>query len=309
MNYKLGIYTFKQNFPGIRAFVGFNSSNELVLSKRLKGSFNFGTSLCFYNKALGNSLNIDFQDNQIDWTNNFSLGLLWGNSVPTRLLQTMNNVPFYNLQHRSEYAAFLGVNFILNSYNRNQTVGNVSFTANKFSMNYYNDGGPIISWIGLGDGFDRYWTGGLMLYLHDNSILNHDSIHSSFNRLEFSFDQFTGYKPQMFELMNIIGADIQDYEIYERRPQDSSSTKKFTLNAIKRNGFDFNASQYKITYNYDDKIGGTIGILGSLRDSENERYYALQDIIHILRNNAIHPNRDTNRLFIGFNYRNKVWKK
>lgn len=94
LNYKLGIYTFKQNFPGIRAFVGFNSSNELVLSKRLKGSFNFGTSLCFYNKALGNSLNIDFQDNQIDWTNNFSLGLLWGNSVPTRLLQTMNNVPF-----------------------------------------------------------------------------------------------------------------------------------------------------------------------------------------------------------------------
>ncbi len=308
LNYKLGIYTFQQNFPGIKAYLGFNSSNDLEISPKLKGSFNFGTSIGIYNKSLGNSMNLDFQDNQVDWTNNFSLGLLWGKETPTRLLQTIHNISFYNLQHRSKYAAFLGVNFIMNSTKRNQTVGNLSLTFDKFSMTYYNDGGPILSCLGLGDGYDRYWTGGLMLYWHDNHLRNNDSVHTSFNKMEFSFDQFTGYKPQMFELLSILGADIQDYDIYGRTEMKDSTKVLYTLNSDRKQGFDFNASQYKISYNYDDKIGGSVGVIGSLRDAKHERYFALQDIIHVLRTNPIHPNRDTNRLFFGFNYRNILWK-
>lgn len=307
LNYKMGQNAFRENFPGIKAFIGFNSSNELKLSSSIKGSLNFGTSLTLYNKSLGNSLNLGFQDNQIDWTSNIALGLLWGDSSPVKFIQTINNTPFYNLQHRSKNAFHIGSNFIMNNYKRHQTNGMFSLTVDRLSMTYYNDGGPFFSQLGLGDGFDRYWTGGLMIYFHDNRQLDTNTV-ASFNRIEVTFDQFTGYKPQMYEITSIFGADIQDYDLFQRfNGQDS--TLNYTVLPKSKIGYDFNASRYQVNYNFDESIGGSIGIIGSLRDLKREKYYALQDIIHVLTHVAIHPNKDTNRLSLGFNYKNRLWNQ
>jgi hypothetical protein len=306
LNFKTGSNAFKENFPGIKAFVGFNSSNVLKLFKGVDGSVNLGSSITIYNKSLGNSLNLGFQDNQIDWTNNITIGCLWGENTDLRLLQTINNSPFYNLQHRSKYAFHIGSNFIMNNYKRHQTNGTVSFTIDRFSMTYYNDGGPIMSWIGIGDGFDRYWTGGLKLYYHDHRQEDTTTV-AVFNRVEASFDQFTGYKPQMYEFTTMFAADVQDYDLYQYfNPQDSSVL--FSVNRDKRIGYDFNASEYKININFDETVGGSIGMIGSLRNLKNEQYFALQDILHVLTDVAIHPNKDTNRLTLGFNYNNRVIK-
>ena len=310
LNFNTGKNAFRQNFPSIKAFVGINSSNELKLFGKTTGLLNIGTSIGLYNKSLGNSLNLSFQDNQIDWTSNLGLGVGWGETVPVRLLQTINNVPFYNLQHQKEYAVNFSCNFIMNNYRRNQTNGAFSLTTGRFSMTYYNDGGPFFN-LGFGDNFDRYWTGGLLLYLHDvetSSGSDTSSINASYNRVEFTFDQFTGYHPQMYELTGIFGADIQDYELYQSFGSDTSRLV-YSIKPSGRDGYDFNASQYKISYNFGPNVGGSLGVIGSLRDYKREKYYALQDIIHVLMRNPIHPNKDTNRLSLGFNYNNRLWNQ
>lgn len=310
LNFNLGKNRFRQNFPSIKGFIGINSSNELKLFKGTTGLLNLGTCIGIYNKSLGNSLNLSFQDNQVDWTTNLTLGMGWGDHVPNRLMQTINNLPFYNLQHRQEYAINAGCNFIMNNYKRNQTNGSISITTNKFSLTYYNDGGPIFGW-GLGDNFDRYWTGGLLLYLHDvqiNALSDTSRVNLSFNKVEFSFDQFTGYRPQMYELTGIFGADIQDYDLYQNFGNDTTGLV-YTVNPNGRDGYDFNASQYRLSYNFGPYVGGYLGVIGSLRNNKHEKYFALQDIIHVVKRNPIHPNKDTNRLTFGFNYNNRLWNQ
>ncbi|MBK8621740.1 MAG: hypothetical protein IPN79_08245 [Saprospiraceae bacterium] len=293
---------FHKAFPGIRAFIGMNYNAELNFIGQSKGLFNFGTSLGIYNKSLGNSLNLGFQDNQIDWTTNITLGTGWGDTLYYKQLQSINNLPFYNIKHRYKYATMVGVNFIMNNYKRNQTNGTFSFTADNFSLTYYNDGGPFFSWLGLGDSFDRYWTGGLMLYLH----ATRDTFQNPFNRVECTFDQFTGYKRGLYELQGILGVDLQDYDIYDSSIDSiyafSLNEKKALLSASGNTRYDFNASQYRVMYRFDEFVGGGFGMIGSLRSTKKERYYALQDIIHILTKAPIHPNRNLTRLQLLFEY-------
>ncbi len=307
LNYKLGKQAFRENFPGIKTFVGFNSFSELKLSNSLRGSLNFGSSITLYNKSLGNSLNLGFQDNQIDWTSNIALGVLWGGKDDIKSLQSINNTPFYNLRHKSKNAVQIGTNFIMNNYKRHQTNGMFSMTFDRFSMTYYNDGGPFFSQLGLGDNFDRYWTGGVLLYLHDKKMEG-DSVVATFNRLEVTFDQFTGYRPQMYEITTIFGADIQDYDLFQQFGRQDS-TLNYSVVPKDKVGYDFNASRYSVNYNFDESIGASLGIIGSLRDLKREKYFALQDIIHILTEVPIHPNKDTNRLSLGFNYKSRLWNQ
>lgn len=200
-------HAFKNNFPGIKAFVGFSANNLLHISDKTpnnSGLFNYSFNVAIYNKSLGNSLNILYQDNQIDFTTSFSLGILQHPNLPyQKQFQTINNVPFYNIRHNARSAAIISTNFILNNHRRHQTVGAISFTVEQVSLNYYNDGGPLIGkgfgwsrpWYynillapflvtadfisGLGDGFDRWWTGGGGVYYHTDQ---------GFNLWEFNFD-------------------------------------------------------------------------------------------------------------------------
>ena len=134
LHFKMNKHFYRHNFPGVKAYLGFLSSNQFGLKGKIDGSFNIGSSITIYNKTLGNSQNLDFQDNQIDWTTNITIGGLWGEKRPTRHLQTINNVAFHNLQHQSEYAIHFGVNFIMNNHIRHQTNGSISATIDRFSF-------------------------------------------------------------------------------------------------------------------------------------------------------------------------------
>ncbi|MCF8239687.1 MAG: hypothetical protein K9I85_16100 [Saprospiraceae bacterium] len=291
----LGKRAFRNNFPGIKAFVGFASSNKLNLNRDKDfGLFNFSVNLSIYNKSLGNSLNLLYQDNQIDLTSSFSLGLM-REAGPRyiRQMQTINNTPFYNLRHDGEYAFLVSTNFILNNHHRNQTVGALTLTAGRFSLNYYNDGGPPINNIGLGDGFDRWWTGGVGMYLHDQG---------EYNVAELYFDQFTGYEKLMFELGGIFGMDIQDYDIFHSFQNASGETGTYNLIQPSNFGYNYNSSTYSVRYFFSPQFGMQVGVIGSLRNPEKETFYALQDLIHLLKRDPLHPNKDVNRLFYGITY-------
>jgi hypothetical protein len=301
--------------------VGFSANNLLFISDKTpnnSGLFNYSFNVAIYNKSLGNSLNILYQDNQIDFTSSFSLGILQHPNLPyQKQFQTINNVPFYNIRHNARSAAIISTNFILNNHRRHQTVGAISFTVEQFSFNYYNDGGPLIGkgfgwtrpWYynvllspilvtadlisGLGDGFDRWWTGGGGVYYHTDQ---------GYNLWEFNFDQFTGYHKLAFELGSVFGTDVQDYDLFAGSQSTDSTTLKYNLQTNNRVSNSYNSSSYAFKYFFDRDFAANLGIIGSLRDYKNERFYAVQDMIHVGKRDPLHPNNDINRIFYGLSY-------
>jgi hypothetical protein len=135
----------------------------------------------------------------------------------------------------------------------------------------------------LADNFDRWWTGGFGIYIHNRK---------NFNAAELSFDQFTGYSPLLYELSNIIGINLPDYNVDDT-----------TL--MKRRGHvspAFNTSSYNLKIFLGQGYAIDAGIIGSLRT--NGRVFGLQEIIHTMLRYPLHPNNDGNRIYVGGTYNN-----
>ena len=111
------------------------------------------------------------------------------------------------------------------------------------------------------------------------------------NTFELSFDQFTGYQPMLYELATIFGIDLGGYS------SESASSSSY------------NSSQYNVRFNLDNGFSVNLGLIGSLvfEVCGRERYFGIQDMIHVAQRSAIHPNKDANRLFIGANYDYSIW--
>jgi hypothetical protein len=266
------------NFPGLRAYAGFSA-------KAIRGDFvlNYGSSVSIYTKAVGANLNPLVSDWQIDLTNSFGLGAFWGgNTNFSKYLRTTHNGDFYNLVIQRRGAFIGGTNFILNNHGRHQTIGFFDISADQFSLNYYNDGGPPFDWLPFADKFDRYWTGGLGFFLHSAK---------GYNVAELGFDQFTGYKPLLYELSNIIGIKVPLYD------------GEISLNKKTKKPPNYNTATYHLRVNFDENIGANIGLIGSMVDKKG-KFWGLQDIIHTTIKNSLHPNNDATRLFLGTSYNN-----
>jgi hypothetical protein len=275
------IYGKSQTFPGLRLYAAF------IANGIYKNNFtvNYGPSVAVYTKALGSNLNPLTGDLQIDFTNTFSVGSAWGTQLNyTKFFKTLNTASYYNFASSKKYGAYLSTNFILNNHNRNQVVGSVSFSAPDFSVNYYNDGAIPFTFLPLADNFDRWWTGGFGLYIHN---------HKNYNAAEFSFDQFTGYSPLLYELSNLIGINLPNYNIDD---SDVIGGKHHVAPA-------FNTSAYNVKIFLGQGYAVDLGVLGSLRNTKG-RVFGLQEIIHTMLGYPLHPNNDINRFYLGGTYNN-----
>ena len=247
-------------------------------------TINYGPSLSIYTKTLGANLNPLRGDIEIDFTNSFSIGGTFGKELTyTKFFKTINTGSFYNIASNRKYAGYLSTNFILNNHRRNQIVGSVSFSTPDVSINYYNDGAQPFDLLPLADNFDRWWTGGFAVYIHN---------HKNYNVAELSFDQFTGYSPLLYELSNLIGINLPDYNI-----EDSSANKKDRITPA------FNTSNYNLKIFPGPGYAIDAGVLGSLR-TKTGRVFGLQEIIHTMFRYPLHPNNDINRFYIGGTYNN-----
>ncbi|MBX3257001.1 MAG: hypothetical protein KF862_22885 [Chitinophagaceae bacterium] len=259
-----------QNFPGFRIFGAFTAAanrGDFILS--------YGPAVSIYTKTIGANLNPLVGDWQIDFTNSFSLGFEWGRRVDyMKFTRSMHNGDYYNIFSNRQGSLLLSTNFILNSHRRNQVTGAVNATIGNVSILYYNDGPPF-DVLGLGDGFDRYWTGGGSVMLHSKK---------NYNIAELNFDQFTGYIPLLYELTGLLGMNVPLYDA-----------------PVRKKAYNFNTSAYSLKVNFDQRFGCTVGIMGSLK-SKGGRYWGVQEIIHVLGHYPLHPNNDDNRLFFGGNY-------
>lgn len=274
-------YGKSQHFPGIRVFGAF------IANALYKNNFivNYGPSISVYNKSLGANLNPLINDVQIDFTNSFSLGYAGNSNLSyMKFFKTINTGSYYNLATNKKYAAYLTTNIIFNNHKRNQSVGSITLSSPFVTLNYYNDGAAPFNFLPLADNFDRWWTGGFGIYIHNKK---------NYNTAEFSFDQFTGYSPLLYELSNIIGINLPDYNV-----EDSVITNnKDKISPA------YNTSAYNLKIFPTAGYGIDAGVIGSLRNQAG-RVFGLQEIIHTTFHYPLHPNNDFNRFYVGGTYNN-----
>ena len=266
----------QQKFPGLRIY----GSMSIMGTYDQHYMIHYGPSLSIYTKTVGASLNPLVGDYQIDFTNTFSIG--YGFDKPmqyVKQLRTLHNGDFYNLITNQRYALFLSTNYLLNNHRRHQVFGAATATIGDVSVTYNNDAVPF-NLLGLSDGFDRYWTGGGTIFVHHPL---------RFNRVEFGYDQYTGYKPLLYELANIIGINVPLYG-------DSAQKKKETPN-------NYNTSVYQLKIGTGPYTSFDVGFAGSMIDRKG-RFWGVQDWIHLKGNYPFHPNKDYTRFFIGGSYNN-----
>lgn len=116
------------------------------------------------------------------------------------------------LQNPYRHSISIGTNIVYCSdfKRRFQRIGFFNATINRFfQFSYYNDGGPGMSQLGLGDAKDRYYTGGgvvSLIYPEKNLV----------NRLEASYHKFTGYTLNAFEAANKLSMAFMDYKDQEQ---------------------------------------------------------------------------------------------
>lgn len=271
-------YRKSQQFPGLRMFGAFNVNGV----NRGKLLLSYSPSISIYTKTLGANLNPLVGDIQVDFVNSFHVGYGWDDLPYMKYYRTLHTGGYYNIATAKKYALFAGTNFVVNNNRRNQVIGSFSFSSPNVSVNYYNDGAFPFTLLPLADNFDRWWTGGFAVFWH---------AHSNYNILEFTFDQFTGYSPLLYELSNLIGTNLPQYNLHDSTAMVSKS----------RIPPSYNSSAYNVRFFPAANFALDAGVLGSLR-TQSGRVFGLQDIIHTMGRYPLHPNTDINRYFIGGSY-------
>lgn len=262
-------------FPGVRAYGAMSLNAQ-------KGGFmlHYGPSVSFYTKTIGANLNRFVDDLQLDCTQFIGIGAASrqkGNFI--KQVRTLHNGDYYNFVSDAKMFGMVGTNLIFNINGRHQVVGSVNLNYGPVSINYYNDGPPF-NMIALGDGFDRYWTGGGHIIWHGKN---------GSNVAELSYDQFTGYAPLLYELSNILGINVPVYE--------NGNDRRHVI----RN---YNSSAYHLKVRGGKYLDFDAGVIGNLA-TRGGRFFGIQDIIHLKGRMSLHPNNDRNRFFIGGSYKNQ----
>lgn len=219
-----------------------------------------------YNNGLGNSLLPSRKQAEIDIINTIGvatgLGKQDNNQIENQIRpfnsMTANSV----MQGIYDLSIASGTNFIINGRGRNQQVGFINLGWDQyFQFSFYNDGPPFHH-MGLGDGYDRWWTGGGNIVLNIPPTWNRipDFIASNPESLTrqhtayYQYDRFTG--------------DVQDaYTISNRLFLSKVPTKRIEENF-------YNQGQTVFGLRHAKGWGGAIMYLGSYPKLD------IQDHIH-----------------------------
>ncbi|MBL7886933.1 MAG: hypothetical protein JNJ52_09310 [Flavobacterium sp.] len=147
-----------------------------------------------------------------------------------------------SLQNPYNYSISLGTNlvFTTDGGRRSQRLGFLNLNHSGLQLSYYNDGTPFQHFF-LGDGKDRYYTGGGVLS-YNNGYGNYDQFRSY--SFEASYHKFSGYNQNSFELSNSINASNVDYKNTDQRYYNKSLWKFNVQSNNTYNGFGLAASAY-----------------------------------------------------------------
>ena len=162
---------------------------------------NYQADVVLFSNGIGSSI-LPSKRNRLNFElrNNigFALGGNWNNKIWGRPLNANIGDAVSVLDDPMDYSFQLGTVFITGiNHNRNQQVGFGKIGIDWFHMFYMNDGPPYGA-IGLGDTWDKFWTGvgGIGYY----RITENGEITS----MEIRYNRFTGDEPFLYDLSSIM---------------------------------------------------------------------------------------------------------
>ncbi len=200
---------------------------------------------------------------QLDLATGFSLSFGEGRSQHSRPLYTWNPNGAPHMANPFHRSITLATNFIANNHRRNQQLGMIGLAIGNVQLGYYNDGPPFDLW-GAGDAFDRWWTGGG--YLH----IGHDDSEWQFI---YSFDKFTGYQRDAYEIANILRLN---YVSYKNVPEST-----------------YNRGRNQFGFRHRSGIGVNLSFFDT---------WDIQDWIHRMLRYTYHPSLYHRQVFLGLQY-------
>ena len=138
-------------------------------------------------------------------SNNFTSArqsLVEGRNIPLYYFTNFNNPTLVN-PFNSSFS--LGTNLIWSTKRFPQRIGFINIhPVKEFQISYYNDGGPPVDLISLGDLQDRYYTGGAIISYHGPS-------HTLANLIEVGYHKFTGYSKNAYTAAKRLNQSFVDY--------------------------------------------------------------------------------------------------
>jgi hypothetical protein len=142
-----------------------------------------------------------------DLRNIFQLnfGSVTGNPVKGRPLTKVVGSNESAIRDPYDYSIGFGTMFINGlNHTRSQQIGVFSIGVLEVAGNYVNDG-PFLHYIGLGDGYDRWWTGAGFagVYFQNNA--------GFVTEISLQYQRFTGWQPNLYEMTNLLGIDYLSY--------------------------------------------------------------------------------------------------
>ena len=121
-------------------------------------------------------------------------------------------------------------------------------------ISYYNDGGPVLKWVG--DKRDRYYTGGIVLSYHG-------AINDPVNLVELSYHKYTGYQKYAFDVADKLQIDFLNYYDSEQ--------------------FCYNQQRWRLNIsNLNNGYGGSMSVY-------DNNSLDVQNLIHFNTNVPYHP--------------------
>lgn len=212
----------------------------------------FNTELEFYNGGLGSRKG---KNNRTVWSFDVICALTMTAGIRNHFQQKYTgllqhrNVPLYYfadfvnpaLQNPYSNSLSLGTNLIFASGRETQRVGFLNLHPYEpIQLSYYNDGTPF-GIMGLGDGKDRYYTGGGVLSYHL-------PLYTAVNQFEASYHKFTGFTLNAFELSNEMNLS---YVYYDDMTQSDYNKSRWSIGVANVDkGFGLNVTDYN-TVNWD----------------------------------------------------------
>ena len=246
--------TKKSQKPIFRLCTDFGIGSN-VLARALYFSIN--TELQLYNGGLGSKRREGYKKPGVtlDIINAFTLTTGLRNYLThdslIHIIHTDRNVPLYYfsnfsypaLQNPYSYSISAGTNFIFSSdkFKSSQRVGFLNLHLHTIQVSYYNDGGTPLEQTYLGDGKDRFYSGGALITYHGISD-------KGINLVELSFNKFTGYTKNAFEVSNKLDLAFVNYNNTEEKYYNKSLWSLDIGNPQK--GFGLTLNRYNYT-NWD----------------------------------------------------------
>lgn len=206
--------------------------------------------LGLYNGGMGSSSESSFirsrWDVEITPAITFTAGTKNSLVTPWTKRLVNRNIPLYYfsdhvypaLQNPFDFSFSVGTIVVFTPFNhekKKQRIGFFNTHYSRFQLSYYNDGGVPISNIYLGDRNDRYYTGGGIVSYHGDPG-------SCVDLVELSYQKFTGYTKNAFELSNILFLNFMNYHDPKQRKYNKCL---WSLNAANmESGWNVKVSSY-----------------------------------------------------------------